>query len=167
MRHDEPFARDENEIQSQEGKGKNQFQSDALHDPTLIQSPNEPAATVPPHQTRRGKPPSAKTLAIRRVIEELGGPDAAEIQQVISRVREQDNIEVVGNEVSVQKATLKRQAEETVPTIPPRSPVDSGGDSARMCGMLSAQEIRDFTALVKRIGIENLRALLEMAEAMR
>jgi hypothetical protein len=103
---------------------------------------------------RRGKPLSPKTQAVRRAIEALGGP-AADTHQVIDRLR-QEGVEASAQDVANQKAALKRLADE--PRVAPPAPADV---------TLTAQDVRDFTALLRRVGVEGVRALLEMAEALR
>jgi hypothetical protein len=169
MSHKQPPAPDD--PADLPGNGDGDHPAPAAHETSTapggggsISAPSQPA--------RRGKPPSAKTWAIRRALEALGGVEATDNQAVIARVQERDGMEVTGHEVSMQKTVLRKmQADEAARAVAlaasPPIPAQPADKAAGRPGMLSAQDIRDFTALVKRLGLDNLRALLEMAEAMR
>jgi len=119
------------------------------------------------HGPRRGKPPSAKTLAIRRAIEALGGPDAADAGLVAARVREQDGLDVTNQDVANQRLALRKQnAEAHEPQTPPEPPAAQAAPLTAADVSLTAADLRAFVDLVKRLGVEKLRALLELAEAL-
>jgi hypothetical protein len=126
-------------------------------------TPNSTAQPKP-----RGKPPSAKTVAIRRVIQSLGGPADADPERVIAEVRKQSGLDVTGLDVSNQKTALRKQAAGPASTSPPPASADSQPPVAP--DRFSAQDMRDFLALVRRLGLANLRVLMEMmatAEAIQ
>jgi hypothetical protein len=104
---------------------------------------------------------------MRRAIEALGGPEVADAGLVAARVREQDGLDVTNQDVANQRLALRKQNAPEPPSPPPQPPHLDAVPVPATDVSLTAADLRAFVDLVKRLGVEKLRALLELAEALR